>query len=364
MQSDIKSDKSALNLLSRLNAVRLFVVLLITVGYASTMPQGPSYAEIFNVFGYDPSWFGIQLLFFISGLLAMRSVENGRTGLAYLSSRFWRNIPLLAVITILTLVILIPFFGTFDGSATQVMSALAKYLALTVSCVDPGVPLEGLFDDARYMCLVQGGLWTLRYGVILHIGISLAGRFEIMRRKKFVLIITIMAVMAYLMASYVISVKSLNALATPLTGLRLCYAFLIGMSAWLYRTELSNFGAKLWILPPLFVGIAAVNYLLPWTSIIEVSLTMAWISLCFFALFVKMKTSPFLQMVEKCPDLTLIILLVNWPICQVILQFRDEWSILPFIGYSTALTLTISFVIHSIRARLKNYSGMHQIKTA
>jgi len=67
-------------LLLRLNAVRFIVILFMMFGYASTMSLGTEYQESLALYGYDPSWHAIQVLFFLSGILAYRSLENGKTG--------------------------------------------------------------------------------------------------------------------------------------------------------------------------------------------------------------------------------------------------------------------------------------------
>ena len=72
--------------LHNLNAIRILIVLMIGFGYASTMPIGPGSAEWGRHLSYDPSWFGLQILFFLSGLMAWRSLSEGRTGWTYLRS--------------------------------------------------------------------------------------------------------------------------------------------------------------------------------------------------------------------------------------------------------------------------------------
>jgi hypothetical protein len=332
-------------LLSRLNAVRLCLVIFIAIGYASTMPRGPEYSEILNLYGYDPSWFGIQLLFFLSGLMAMRSLEQGRAGIRYLRSRFLRNIPLLAALTVLTLLILFPLFGTPHDEGLDFWMRLGKYIALTVFCIDPGVPIQGLMDDAKYMCLVQGSIWTLRYGAIMHIITAVSGKIDHRLYRPFISLAALGSTVLYLIMSHWTAVNAIDNLAVPLTALRLSYAFLIGMALWSHRAQLLRMGKSLWALPLGFVFIASVNYIVSWTSLIEVALTLAWMSLSFILL-----TQPhaLFDRLKNWPDLTLTLLLINWPVAQTILLFREDWPLAIFIPLSVSLSLLLSYTARQL----------------
>lgn len=331
-------------LLSRVNAVRLFIVLILSLGYASTMPLGPGYKEVFNVYGYDPSWIGIQLLFFISGILALRSISQGRMGLAYLSSRFWRNIPTLAALTVVTLFVLFPLFGTPPDEGLALWGRLGKYVALTVFCIDPGIPLEGLLDDARYMCLVQGGIWTLRYGVILHILTAITGRIGILSIKPLILFGTVITTLAYFGLTYVAVKNDLTAYAAPLAGLRLSYAFLAGMAVWAYREKLSGLKQGFWIIPATIFALTTLKYFHgPWSPLIEVGLTYFWASLTWFMLSNPNRIWTFMK---AWPNLVLPIMLINWPMSQVILLLNPEIGLWEIIITSLLGTIALSLLFN------------------
>ncbi len=328
--------------LERLNAVRLIIVLIIAFGYASTMRYGPGTQEMLNVFGYDPSWIGIQLLFFVSGLLAYRSIEAGRTGLTYLRSRFWRNIPILAILTLATLLILFPLFGTPPDQGLAFWSRLAKYVALTVFCIDPGIPIEGLMDDARYMCLVQGGIWTLRYGLILHVLTAISGRIGLLSIRPLLLVGTVGTTLLYVIMTYWAVKSDLTSLTTPLAGVRLSYAFLLGMTVWAYRDMFQRLGTSVIFIPLISFGLAAFNYFaLSWTPLIEVALSVSWMSVAWIVLTHR---SVFFTALKNCPNLTLPVLLINWPLTQTLLLINPDISAPRLIAYSLSGTLVLSLI--------------------
>jgi len=130
------STSQTLDFMPKLNALRVIIVLMIALGYASTMPLGPvdasgaHNAEWFSHLGYDPSWIGISLLFFFSGFLAKRSLDRHGSPAKYLESRFLRNAPLLVFITMIVVLVIFPIFGDHKGTPWQSLKAAGMYYQL------------------------------------------------------------------------------------------------------------------------------------------------------------------------------------------------------------------------------------------
>lgn len=328
------------SVLPRLNAVRLFVVITIAFGYASTMSIGPIMHETGEVFGYEPSWIGLQLLFFFSGALAYRSILRGQTGLNYLKSRALRVFPLLLAMTLTTVLIIYPMLGK-PMSGPQDALALVKYFFLTITCLDPGRVLPGLLDDAVYMCLIQGAIWTLRWGLLIHIGVVLAARLDVLMRPRVILSAGIMTMTVYALTAYTAAKLNIEALSTPLIGLRFGYIFLLGMAAWAYRNDLPQQRfVRAALLGGLF-GFAALNDLfLHWTPLIEIALTL---SLAYGAWLAATSQTPKLAWLSNWPHLAVGLYLINWPTAQVLLHEFPElgrWS-LPGASLPLSLILTL-----------------------
>ncbi len=326
--------------LPRLNAIRLIVVLAIAFGYASTMPVGPNNHEAGSLFGYEPSWIGIQVLFFLSGALAYRSIEAGRTGIDYLKSRILRVFPLLLAITLITVFVIYPLLGKPLSSAEDYL-ALAKYFFLTVSCLDPGRELPGLLDDSLYACLIQGGIWTLRWGLLLHIGVLIAARFKFFIQPRVILIAGLTALLIYAVWVFAAAKLHLSVTVAPLVGLHFSYTFLLGMSLWAYRNHLPRSEAVRFAIAAGLFGFAALNYLaLPWTSFIEIFLTL---SFGYTAWLLATSESPKLAVLDGWPHLALGLYLINWPTTQVLLHTFPTLNdtTLPMVSLPVSLVLTL-----------------------
>ena len=324
--------------ISHLNAVRLFIVLAIALGYASTMPLGPNEQETIQIFGYEPSWIGIQLLFFFSGALAYRSLLLGRSGLDYLKSRLLRVFPLLLAMTLTTVLVIYPILGKPLSSPDDFL-ALGKYVFLTITCLDPGRPLPGLLDDALYMCLIQGAIWTLRWGLFLHVLVVIAARFETLMKPRVILFAGLSSMLAYAALAFTAVQFQIEALRTPLVGLRLGYIFLLGMAIWAYRNQLPQRGWVQLAIGGGLLAFAAVHYFaLPWTSFIEITLTL---SAAYGAWLAATSVTPKLKFLSNWPHLALGFYLINWPTAQVLLhEFPqlDRWTL-------PAISLPITFAI-------------------
>jgi peptidoglycan/LPS O-acetylase OafA/YrhL len=325
----------------RLNAVRLLVVMALAFGYASTMSLSPQSMETGTHLGYEPSWLAIQVLFFFSGALAARSLAGGRGGMAYLKSRFWRVIPLLFAVTLATVLVIYPLVGKPLTTPVQTLKTLASYFFLTVSCFDPGRPLPGLLDNAVYMCIIQGAAWTLRWGVICHLLVFTFMRFEVLRRPRVLMILSLAATALYAVLVYCAVKMEITALNKALIGLRLGYVFLIGMAVWANQDRLPRAPKTQIALVSAFGLVAVSNYFIaPWTPLIEISLTFFW---GYAAWLAATSRTPKLAILSGWPHLAIGMLLLNWPASQLLLNAYPQlgrWS-LPAIALPLTLALSV-----------------------
>lgn len=325
--------------LSRLNAVRILVVLIIAFGYASTMPMGPGNREYLAFLGMDPSWIGIQVLFFLSGYLALRSIRNHGSPLKYLASRTARNYPLLILFTLIAVLVIYPLFGVMDEPFGVTAQKLGRYFFETVSCLNPGQPLPGLLDEAKYMCIIQGAVWTFKWGVVAHIGVAIGAKLKLLKHDWLLMIGSVIATAAYFSAAYVFAKTGNEALSIPVLGFRLAHPFLIGMTVYAYKDRLP---AGVWVQLALFAamfGGAAIWYnFFIWTPAIEILLCLGF---SYLALLLATAQSFDWRILRNWPNLALGIYLANWPTAQILLLQMpglNSWELI-------ALTLPISVLI-------------------
>lgn len=342
---DDKRPKLHEGMLSKLNAVRVMIVMMIAFGYASTMPYGEMNAdgianqEALAHLGYDPSWIGISLLFLWSGFLGMRSLDNHGSSLKYLQSRSLRNLPLLVFVTLVVILILYPVFGKVSESPLQTLKTIFVYFLGTVTCIRPGEPLEGLLDHAEYMCLVQGAIWTLKWGILAHVAMAIGNQISLFKDRRIVLSLSVLSVLFY------IAITSIHFYVRPVNGdiilaSQLAWPFLLGVSLYQYWEKLpKNPVTNLAVTAGFFILACGLYFtsILPWSKAIIVSLTLGWIWLCVTLLKLPVHHLKFLN---NWAPLTLAIYLINWPTAQILLLGPS----LP-LGVYMALTLSITLIL-------------------
>lgn len=331
--------------LTRLNAVRTFVVTFIAIGYASTMSHlGPT-QEFLRHLGYDPSWFGIQIIFCLSGYLALRSLSRHGSSLRYLMSRMFRNGPLLVAYTFAAVSVIYPIFCAPGESFAQSLPKLTSYFFKTVLCIDPGARLPGLLDEAKYMCLIQGAIWTFRWGAFAHICMALGWRIGILKSKHVLLFAALSATAGYVALSYWAVSTGRDQLAPIFLALRLGYAFLAGAAlwGWQHRLPKSAYG-KIAILSAL-MGSAAIHYLfLPWTPLIEVLGTAFWTYAAVLLIQTPMKLT---RWMDNWPNFVLGLYIGNWPVCQLLIKIYPEMHGWQLIFMTLGVTTLLAILTHA-----------------
>lgn len=325
-------------LLRNLNAIRILVILFIGLGYSSTMPIGPDAEEILRTFGYDPSWYGIQILFFLSGWLAWRSLMQGRSIRSFILRRVRRIFPWLAFYTAIVTVILYPILCAPDAPVQLNATALALYFFKTVSLISPGTPMPGALDDAAYVCLLQGAIWTLRWGALAYFGLLFA--FLLGLRSPLVLLaLLLLTLIAHIALAYSPPNTSLSGLL-PLakTGLRLGYAFLLGVVVYAGQAKLPRRALPWLLLAGGFVGSAGLHYaFLPWTPMIEILATFGFCALAMAGLHGR--TAIF----SNWPNLVLPTYLGVWPTAQTLLYLMPEIEVGRLILMTLALSVGLAW---------------------
>ena len=322
--------------LAHLNAVRLLVVALVGAGYASTMARGPGAPEWAHHLGYDPSWFGLQVLFFLSGAMAWRSVEAGRRGWRYLGSRVRRTLPVLALYTLAVVSVLYPALcqaGALDAAG---LWRLAAYFGETVTLISPGGPMPGALDDAAYACLLQGTVWTLRWGAALHLCTLFAARLRpngvsVGRLAIAALALNVLGVGAYVW----LGARWLEPIAP---GLRLAYPWVLGIAAFSFRHRLPRTPGSYAIATLILLGLGGAHQqLLGWSPAVEILGTVAW---CAAALGL-MRLRP--SLVSHVPPLALPVYLGVWPTAQTILYLQPDIPTGALIGATLLVSVALAY---------------------
>lgn len=317
--------------LSRLNAVRLVIIGFIGLGYTSTMAVGPHPPEWLNTFGYDPSLFGLQVLFFLSGWLAWRSLSQGRSARAFILSRVKRTLPWLALYTLIVTAILYPLICNPDAPHVQNFWQLMGYFFGTVTLIKPGQVMPGALDDALYACLLQGALWSLRWGAFAFVGLLVAYKIGLRHRLWYVGFFIVMAC-AHMGVNAWTDRTGSELLYPIIPGLRLAFPFLLGIAAYCWKNRLPT-SARGWLLiSALALGAATLHYYgFRWSYIIEIIAMTGWCALAMALLHSRRR------LLQNWPNLALPFFLGVWPTAQTLLAINPNITV-PGLVVATLIT--------------------------
>lgn len=346
--------------LTWLGPVRMLVIAFIAFGYASTLPRGPQEAEYLHFLGFDPSWYGISILFMISGFLALRSLERHESPQKFLLSRMGRNLPTLAVFAFMVVLIAFPLLGVpLDGTlgnGSQFQQHIT-YLVKVITCLSPDMLTPGLLDNALYMCVIQGGLWTFRWGAIAFILTATLWAFGGLRRRSTLFILTLFFIICYAsLIVYTVQTPDAPSLLNPLSiGLRLGWAYLIGMCAYAFKDKLP----RTLLVPAIVIILAALQYyLLRWTPFIEISTEIGFGYLVYLIMTSKTALP---KSLKSLPDLSLGLYVFNWPAGQIMLLLIPSLTPLPLFALSFPVTIFLSISTWFLVSRKLNLALANRV---
>lgn len=317
-----------------LATLRILIILVIGIGYASTMGIGEGSPEWGRLWGYDPSRYGVQILFVLSGFLAARSMAQGRSIKQFFGSRLRSLWPALIAATLFSVCIIYPLMCAPDAPVRMSAVDLFTYTLKTILFIDPGMRMPGLMDDSKYMCLLQGAIWTLQWGLILHIGFLLGWYARLLRHRTPSILLAIIAIAAYVTVidTGVIDSEFATDVEPLLPGLHLGYAYLIGVALFHSQALLRLTLARILKASIIITGLTCGFYLgLPWSSLLEVLGVFVWLTLCVGFLH----TAP--HILNKCPRLAPMLYVSIWPAAQIIVYFTPDISQFALIKASVLL---------------------------
>lgn len=327
---------------ARLNAVRLIVVGFIALGYASTMAVGPQSREWLNIFGYDPSLFGLQVMFFLSGWLAWRSLSRGRSPRAFILSRAKRTLPWLALYTFIVAAILYPLLCDPAAASVKTGAQLALYVIETVTLINPGDPMPGALDSALYACLLQGAIWSLQWGAIAFAG--LLGAYMIgVRHRLFYLGLFAVAVFAHIGLNAWTDNTGSDFLSPFIPGLRLAFPFLLGIVAYGWRDRLPTRSSGWLLIALVALGAASLHYYgFRWTYMIEIIAMIGWCALAMALLHSS------LRCLKNWPNLVLPFFLGVWPTAQTVLALAPDITVPALVAASLSIALGLAATFYAL----------------
>ena len=192
------------------------------------------------------------------------------------------------------------------------------------------------------MCLIQGGIWTFRWGAFAHISMAIGWRLNILKSRNILLALAISSILVYAIAGYFAAKNGLESTYPAFAGLRLGYAFLAGAALYGWQDKLpqTSFGKATLLV--IFLSLAAFQYAyLPWTPAIEITGTLFWTYLAIVIIQTPMRITAWMN---NWPNVVLGLYLGNWPVSQTLILLYPDLYGWPLIGISVMVTTLIAIL--------------------
>lgn len=147
------------------DGLRLAAAVAVIVGHAYVLTGRPG--DVPQPLALSPHYLGVSVFFAISGWLIAGSWERSRSVAQFVSSRALRILPLLFLVTLVSVFAMGPLVTTLSTSAYFASSQTWRYLVNLMLLPADGLP--GVFAGVPYAGVVNGSVWTLRAEVICYV---------------------------------------------------------------------------------------------------------------------------------------------------------------------------------------------------
>ena len=220
---------------NNLNLIRFVAASAVIFSHSWRLVTGqPGQDPIARLTGIVPGNIAVDIFFIISGYLVTKSLfSRGNVG-TFILSRALRIIPALLVCTILTALVLGPFFTTLPVQEYLTKGRPYNYIFQNFILLSFGtIPYElpGVFENLPESAVVNGSLWTLTYEAWMYVTLAVAGILGLIQRRALVLTGTCFCVGLY----FVDQVAGLLDAGLVRNALRFMAYFYAGTCLYLYR---------------------------------------------------------------------------------------------------------------------------------
>ena len=159
-----------------LGVMRLILALAVLVSHSVFLTTGDGALEpIYRWTNYTLGQHGVQVFFFLSGILVAQSLYQSRDVRDYVTARALRVFPALIVCVLATALIIGPWLTTLAGAAYLKDMGVAAYIVKTISLISGSGQLPGLFKSNPVSRLVNTSVWTLKYEVMCYAILAVIG---------------------------------------------------------------------------------------------------------------------------------------------------------------------------------------------
>ena len=164
--------------------IRLAMAIVVLISHSYFFVSGtPANEPLHWLTGHSLGEHGVQVFFFLSGILVTESLLRSRSLVTFVCGRVLRIFPALIVCVLLTAVVLGPIVSHKSVVPYFADPQWLSYIAKTVLLITGAAPLPGTFAELPAVGLVNLSLWTLKFEVLCYIGLGMIGAAGLLRER-------------------------------------------------------------------------------------------------------------------------------------------------------------------------------------
>lgn len=319
-----------------LGVMRLILALAVLVSHSVYLTTADATLEpLYRWTNYTLGQHGVQIFFFLSGILVAQSLYQSRDIRDYVTARALRVFPALIVCVLATAFILGPWLTTLPGAQFLKDMGVAAYIVKTISLISGSAQLPEVFHSNPVPHVVNTSVWTLKYEVMCYAILAVIGWVGIKSNR-------------WREVSGIAIALWLAAILYKPTGLELHGGVKSSLDVLRYFTIFFGAGAAAFVLRR-FIPVHAV-ILVPLGAMFAVSIggrfqeLAAALSLGYLALWLSTFRFGPMRAFTNGNDYSYATYLFHMPVAQALLHFWPDMHVVPLILATTGIVIWLAYL--------------------
>lgn len=329
------------------NLLRIVMAILVCVAHGFNIytnrpvDPDPVVAALYTV-----GFLALDGFFAFSGFMVTASLLRRASLTEYFAARWLRIFPALIAVTALCALVLGPAVTTLSLSEYFSQTGVALYLAGTGLIALPDLQLPGVFKDFADPGVVNAPIWTLRYELVLYIGLAVAFSLGVLKSRIGIGLLFLAASLGFCAKLPFLGLESGSAFVDHLAHFG--FSFAVGATAFMFRDKIVlDWRAMLILILAAYTARHSLAYE-----------PLSIIAMIYFLFWVGYLPTRRLLAYNKLGDYSYGFYIIHWPVMSAVLVFWPQMGPVELIAWSVPATLILSI----LSWHLLEYHALRKIK--